>query len=1326
MGGDKKLRFAWRIAVSLALVACAFYVGCASPEAPSGVPDQQAVTEAATEGQAGDAPSANQLYARANQAYANGRYQEAYTMYRQLLGRQDELSEERTEKVAARIQELHDTMQDQQRHGRRKKAAESILKRTSALLDQGQVEDAHQHVQMLEENDLLQYLDWQQKRELAKVKQDIETAMQGVARTRLEELKQLCTQGEWQKARATAAEMDELARYLDANQRRELANRRVAIFQATGEASVIPEGQRRQLAEDWFEQGMDAYENKNYVAAQKFLNWTKELEVDLGWWDNWSLRDAQEEVDTLITRMQQQYNRAKRKYSLGQMDAAEKLFREVAESEYELPPKMERGAEEYLDKIWRGERDKEIEVAQKEAEQQTAPEEEEAEEPAEQQVTEKEEETREPAPEPEEEVAKEEPVEEPAEEKVAEEEPAERPRPGSEQDMTLVQQLEQQADELAARREQILQSKQVYRERKQKVKSLLAEANALWAAEKYAQAKGKLVQADEVLDQVDAPMDAELQEDADEISKKLSYIDEKIEKQQVEEQERKVAQTEINNLYQEARFHYPDRLLKAEDKAIQYKNLADRRGLSLTKKQQEVYDKVIQAAVDKYGERQGRRRKYYAPLLSESQKYMNVDEYRHAEDVLQLARKDLAPLLTQTEKERIEKTLDSVEDKIQQQASARDRVEKIQQEAQELAKQDKLQQAEHKYRQAAKLAREEGLPASVLAGILEDYAGVLSEWKTSASAREDLERSWADVQAQVEEVRALKPYYKARHYVEAGSPDLARPYLQEVAAGGSAFDQKMVQWAKGQLENIDERIEQLEKSEKLHVRNELAEVVRLEKRFQDRAGQVYDEELDNLLQDVADARLQLQIAKIQERLSRAAYPLAADIVETTSVQHASKGLVQQFRMLQRRVGAWQAAEQVLKDLEEALMNKNVALAQDSAEKLETLKPNLGARFKIARRLEEAWETARAVRRASEDVLESKVARLAKIRGELGDVRARIDAYEQYSKAREAFVSAKWGTAATQLKKLDANPAGLRSFERKRVGNMLADADDIMDAIEKARGVYADARSAFQNGDNLKASKTLIDLRQMEGFALDEGLAKEAGTLSDKIVEAEELAIEKAEDVLADARAAYDAENYAKASDLIGELKEMSGTYYDPQLYSRVETLRAKLSGRMRTEIAEAQSVLQSAEQAYDNGEIVKAWNTVTKLKGSPGYAVDQKVAAATDALYEDVWQTRQDKITEAKKMLTAARSKFEVQRYKEASQILDDLHTKPGYKLAEDVPGRAKELSQKIARKEEEAQELYEKAVEAYEANDRHRLQKLLSELRKDYRYTETYQSKNM
>ena len=286
MGGDKKLRLAWRIAVSFALVACAFYVGCASPEAPSGAAAQQAeVTAAGGEGQADGAPSVDQLYARANQNYANGQYQNAYNVYQQLLSRQNELNEEQTEKVKERVQELHDVMQNKQRHARRKKAAESILEQANSFLEKGNPESAHQHLQMLKENELVQYLDWQQKRRMAKLQQNVDEAMAGVARTKLQELKALVKQEEWDESRAKLAEIDDMAGYLSDEQKGQLANSRVQIFQATGEAAVIPESQREKLAEDWFEQGMDAYDNYNYVVAERFLNWVDQLEVDLGWWD---------------------------------------------------------------------------------------------------------------------------------------------------------------------------------------------------------------------------------------------------------------------------------------------------------------------------------------------------------------------------------------------------------------------------------------------------------------------------------------------------------------------------------------------------------------------------------------------------------------------------------------------------------------------------------------------------------------------------------------------------------------------------------------------------------------------------------------------------------------------------------------------------------------------------------------------------------------------------------------------------------------------------------------------------------------------------------
>ena len=1363
MGGDKKLRLAWRIAVTLVLVACAFYVGCASPEAPSGAAAQGGMPSTAeAEGQGEGALPIDQLYSNANEAYVNGNYEEAYGLYRQILARQDEVSEERLETVAARVQELHGVKQGKQRQARKVKAAETLLERINSLVEQGTIEEAHQHVEMLKENNLVQYLGREERKELATLQQEIQKSMGGVARARLKELKNLCAQNEWEKARAKSVALDDLVIYLNPDEQRDLADRRVAIFQATGAASVIPKSQRQELARDWFEQGMDAYDNNNYVVAQKYLNWTKELEVDLGWWDNWSLRDAHEDVNEVIRRMRKRYARGERLLKLGQPDEAETEFRAVAECEYDLPPKMVRGARKYLDQIWRGQTEEAAKVAQKEAEEQkeaktepakeevpvTEKEEEAAEvekevteeEPAEEKVVQPEPEEKEPVKEvaqrepAEQEVEKKEPKKKQAEPKEVEREvkevapvtPPKHEEPVSQQDLALVEQLEEQAATLARKRKQILQSKQVYRERKQKVESLLAEANGLWSSGKYSQSKTKLREAERALGRVKAPMDPDLQKAADEIDHKLSYVDEKIKKQQAEVQKKEIARTEINNLFQEARYHYPERLLESEDKVIQYKNLADRRGLTLTQKQREMYEKVIEEAVDKYGDRRERRRKYYAPLVSESQKYMNVGEYRHARDVLKLARKDLAPLLTEKEKERIKKTLATVEDQILQQKPVMDRVEELEKEAETLADEGQLAKAERAYKQALDVAREAGLPHSAQLQILKGYASVLSEWETSVPAKESLDQSWARVKEKVRNIRDLTPYYQAKHYVEAGSPDLAKPYLRDVASGGAAFDRQMQQWAKKQLQNIDQRIENLKNRERLRVSQELTNVVRLEKRFEEKAELLHGEELDRLLQSVADARLNLQIAKIQNRLSRAAYPLAADIVENTSLQHASESLVQQFRTLQRRVGAWQSSEQVLKDLEQQLLNKDVLAAQESMSKLHTLKPDLGCWYTVVRRLEDVWDTAQAVKKARQDIVAGKMERLAQVRNQMDEIRQRQDAYQKYSAARSAFVSAEWGRAATELEHLDSAPAGLLSFEQKRVSTMLADAGEIMDAIQKARGVYAEAETAFQDGNSLKAAKALERLRQMEGYALDEKLAKKAGNLSDEIAEKERDAIADAESMFSRAQEAYESTHYAKASDLIGGLRGMGGAHYDPQLWSRIEDLRAKLRGRMDQEIREGQDLLASAEAAYDNGQIVEAWNAVEKLKGSPGYAVDSKLAAATDALHEDVWQARQDKITEARKMLTAARSKFEIKEYREASQILENLRGTAGYTLAEDIPTRAKELSSKIARKEKEARELYQKAVQAYEANDRHRLQKLLSELRKDYRYTETYQSRDM
>jgi len=824
--------------------------------------------------------------------------------------------------------------------------------------------------------------------------------------------------------------------------------------------------------------------------------------------------------------------------------------------------------------------------------------------------------------------------------------------------------LEQQIARLAAERARLLESRQAELRTRKEIEAKLADADRSWQAQDFVKAKSLLTDVQDSLKKLDVKKHPDLLTITKNVENKLAVVDARIEQQKRTEEQKKAAQQKVQDLLSQADKLLPTSLLDAQKKVLKARSVARTGGVGLTAEQQELCQKVLAAFERAYGRQIRERRERYLALFGESDAYKDKGEYQHAREALRLI-EEARPLdLAEDESERLEGNAALLDKRLAAQKRLLASVEKLENDADALLKEDKLGEAARKFWAAVEIVRNEGLPTEVLVRILQKYEETLARLVPKVVS-ERTARLKAEACQSLKSLQTLRPYLLAMYYVEKGSPDLAKPYLEQVAADEETFGKERVSQAQKELEGIEARIEKLKKAELFARREQLARLYERERQFEQRVKQADEKEMEQLLANIADANLELQALKIKQLLARGGYPAAVKLAEQAPVEQASRGVVEDiYEPVARQVEAWRKAGELLSQAEKALGEGKVAEAASALSKVDGLRVDLGPLTVSAPRIREILSVAQSAAKQVEAVRRQETGRLEMARTLLGQARQRQAAYSNYSKAREAYLAAAWEKAAAALGKLRSEPGGMYAFERAAVKRMFARANGLVEEKEKAiaaaQNILSKAKADFDASNYASASEKLQKVRGMAGLQWDKGLAGEVDTLAEKIAQVEK----EADEVLQQALKAEQDQDTPKLAELVLRFK-----------------LHYKATNVGRSEAA--QSLLARCG----------------------------KLIADMDAA-----------VAEARKVLERAREDFDAKRYSAAVQTLQKLRAMKGFQWDKKLPAEADALAAKIAQKEKEAQELYQMAVEAYKTENLAKLDELLGKLQRDYKETETYQ----
>ena len=908
------------------------------------------------------------LYTLAKEAYESEQYVEAYELYQALAERKNELSWWRLRVVDGKLAQLQEMLREEHELTAGKTEAAALVDEIARLVEQEEFNEALLRVEALREKGLEEYLAAEDK-----------------------------------------ARLEESA---------------VAIAQATGTAGVMSKEQRKKLAEEWFETGMDAYKLKDYANAKLHLDKAAGLDVSIGWWDNRSLRKAREKVNSTLFSLQERYSKGQRLYELGNYAEAKEELLAIKESGVKCGDEIDKGVERCL-------ADMDVKTGQQRLEE-------------------------------------------------AKEYQEAIPR--------LDEQLE---NALASQAQETQLATQVMAKWEGAVRS--------WEAGDFGKAKALLEETRESLGKVDVEKFPELQGKDEDISQRLAVVDGKI-----------AAQKEVADLLAEVESLYLKDVVEAQERVLEAQNVALARGIPLSEQQRELCQRVLTQYEEVYTKQQAARRERYWSLVAESEGYVQSGEYQLAREVLRLVEQADDPGLSDEQRGVLSGRIAMVEERLKNQQRLLEAVDRMEQRARGLVEEGKPGEAVEELARAVSVIRNEGLPNSVLLRVLEQYEPLLSEVVPVRN-----QQRIADLKAQasqrLEMLRELKPYLKAVYYLDGGSPDLAKPYLEVVAADEEHFGPERVQWAQEQLQGIDAEIQSLESRELLYRHDQMAQVYQLQRELLEKVEARQEVDLGPWLDKIADAKLRVQIARLEQLLARGAYPTAAKVVSETFLDRASSELVEKgYKPLAGRVRTWENAGYLLGVADEALEVGRLSEAAEALGDVEDMREDVGALTEIHTRLKGALDAATAALAQEKGAPEREKAELARVHSDLAAARQREEAYAAYDSARAAYLTEEWEKASDSLFALRSRQ-GLYAFERaaadmmyEKCGGMVAPKDE---TIAGARELLDAAQDEFSAGLYVQASGRLQLLREMPGWNLDRQLAEQAMKLTEAIQDKEEEAEE---------------------------------------------------------------------------------------------------------------------------------------------------------------------------------------------------------------------------
>jgi len=915
-------------------------------------------------------------------------------------------------------------------------------------------------------------------------------------------------------ASAELTDLTSLQGYLSDEQRQQYQELCDQVEKATGVRPGMSPEQRAASAQHYLDLGLNAYRDKRFVEAQDYLHKAAELNADLGRSDNSRLRKTAAEVDETLRQLRADYARGRELFQNGDFAAAKKALRAVKDSGVDIGAQETADVSRLLDEI----KQKLEEQRQREAEEQAKQ--------ARQFLSEAES------------LAQEQKYPE-ARAKLTElenlmgrlspEQQEEARRLGAAVEASAKAAAVKAADEKSR---QLEAASTALIEAQASVLATMKSADEALQRDDPEQARGLLLKLREMLKDPDVAGLPPLRDVPAQLDQKLAAAETALARRA----HLADVQRRLDALMREAVALSQTDLLAAEAKALAAADLARQEGLELTPELARARDGVLAAVEARYGPERRLRLKLYAGLVALADGYTEAGEYDKARRVLLLVQEAPPQAATAESRDAARRRLAVVDAELARQDAAVERLMVAFKECDAALRQRQLPQALKQLDSILVAAQAEKVDSLRRVRLLTETVSFLTNdfdnvARTTYPSVEHL------IDGRLDGVQQPLARELSRLYLDNGSPELAEPYLKQLVAS-SAVDAESAAWAKGQLEEIQALKAKAEQQTLLAIGEDAQGVLTAAAKLHEavRAGRT--DEVQPAEQELADARLKLQVKKARGAAARGAYDEAARLLEGGRPDKATPAVVEQtYQPVLKQVKDLQSSSANLRAAEEALASHNLPEAGARLADVQATETDAGP---VALRKEVLAAVLNAGLELQETVtgLSAQEARiLNQAREELSACDAREKAWQAYYAALDEFLRGKEGGRAA-LGRVVAQPQGLKQFEVEAVREAAGPPAPVQPKPEApaAQDKLREALAAYGDGDYLRAQALVDELKAAPEFAASDALRRDAGQLEDLIRQQEA----RAQELYDEAVRAFQAGDTERARLLTNELKAKYG------------------------------------------------------------------------------------------------------------------------------------------------------------------------------------------
>ncbi|MGD2174199.1 MAG: hypothetical protein PVJ27_02260 [Candidatus Brocadiaceae bacterium] len=614
-------------------------------------------------------------------------------------------------------------------------------------------------------------------------------------------------------------------------------------------------------------------------------------------------------------------------------------------------------------------------------------------------------------------------------------------------------------------------------------------------------AKSLLQAAEDALREPDAPEAQVLVAQEQEVTQRLAQVELLAE----EKAHREQVQRELHDLLAEARQMLEEDPLAAERKAREAEEMAASEGVALTEEQQSIHAKVLQAVEARYGLQRRLAREQCAKLHQMSEECRGRGEFTKAIELLSLVR-DASPQAAPAElREQAGGKIVAVRRQREEQKERAERILSMYERPRKLLTRGEVETALQMRDEILHQAEQAGLAGEALMGVLRADLKFVREDLTKAvqQASPDYDAMAEELLAEARDRMALA---LGEYFLANNSPELAEPHLKRLVEQGS---ERAAAWARERLDGLEEMKAQAEQQALLAVQDELQRVYDLAQEHHALVSGGDMTAARAVAQQLADARLELQVSKARHALQRGAWQRARKLLAEAAAEDATPAAVQKlYEPLESRLESVAAAAARLEAAQGALQDHQLeeASAQLVAARDEAPLPEpLAVELEI---LAVAMEPIREADARQEKLEALRSGALAEARSRLQEAEQRAAAWQEYHAGLRSLLAGQPREARETLAAVVAEPAGLLPAEEANARSIVtAFAEAEGPALARAEATLGQAQQLCAEAQYARAADVLDRLSGLAGYSMSPEVQQQARGLQSRIAEAEQQARE---------------------------------------------------------------------------------------------------------------------------------------------------------------------------------------------------------------------------